>query len=112
MMSDLRIFRQGLKQHLLPFERVITDSGYQGDHKCKLPKEGNCKRQRKAMGSLRARHETINGRLKNWGCLNEVWRHHQDKHEIAFKAVLVITQIELIKRDPLFDVKFKDPFLE
>ena len=64
------------------------------------------------MGSLRARHETINRRLKNWGCLNKVQRYHQDKYEIAFKAVLVITQIELIKCDPLFHVKFKDPFLE
>ena len=111
IMPDLRIFWSNLKTLLLPSEGVLVDKGYKGDAKCITPFDAKCKRHRKAMSQLRARHETINGRLKNWECLYQTWRHHQHKHSFAVKAVLVITQLELIHRDPLFSVVYKDPVL-
>ena len=111
IMPDLQIFQSNLKTLLLPSEYVLVDKGYKGESKCITPYDDKCKRHRKAMSKLKVRHETINGRLKNWGCLYQTWRHHQDKHSFAVKTVLVITQIELIHHDPLFSVVYKDPVL-
>ena len=41
----------------------------------------------------RARHETINGRLKKIKCLSMVYRHQVEKHVIVFQAVVCIVQL-------------------
>ena len=59
--------------------------------------------------TIRARHETLNGRMKNYKMLSHVWQHELEKHSIAFYAVAaVITQLEL-RRSPLFQVEDYDP---
>ena len=40
-----------------------------------------------------ARHETVNRPLKQWGCMQQCWRHVRQKHKIAFGAVVVCTQL-------------------
>jgi hypothetical protein len=42
---------------------------------------------------VRARHETVNGRIKNFKILKDIYRSNLDDHGIVFKACAVITQI-------------------
>lgn len=64
--NDITIFCVGIKRKLVPGEKVIEDRGYKGDIKVVTPydttKDGTC---HKAMSVARARHETINGNLKD-----------------------------------------------
>ena len=41
----------------------------------------------------RARHETINRRIKQWNCMSRVWRHEKDRHGTAFMAIIAITHM-------------------
>ena len=59
---------------------------------------------REAMNVARAQHETVNGRLKNRGILKQVFQHGRDKHHIAFRSVLVLTQIAIENGSPPFQV--------
>ena len=52
----------------------------------------------------RARHETFNSRIKNFGCLEQRFRHGMEKHRICFEAVCVIVQYQMDNGAPLFDV--------
>ena len=64
------------------------------------------------MSRARARHETVNGRVKNWQSTAQVFRHHRDKHHIVFRAVLVIEQVKIENGKPPFQVeKINDPLL-
>ena len=56
-------------------------------------------------------HETVNKRMKQFGCLKQVFRHADDlayKHASAFRAVAVITQLSIDDGEPLFSVKYND----
>ena len=56
------------------------------------------------MSDARARQETVNGRLKNWGCLTQIFRHDRNKHHLVAKAALVMTQLSIANGNPLFQV--------
>ena len=49
----------------------------------------------KAMARALALHEDVNGRLKEWDCLNQDYRHDRFNHHILFGAVAAMTQLEL-----------------
>ena len=101
---DLKIFRSRLKGMLGPGEKVIADRGYRGDSRTIVPTMARSEQHREAMNVARARHETVNGRLKNRGILKQVFRHGRDKHHIAFRSVLVLTQIAFENGSPPFQV--------
>ena len=103
--SDTKIFeRGGLRDMIPPGHRVIADGGYKSNaivlstRNSHDPKELS-KFKRRA----RARHESFNGRIKNFKCLAERFRHGNDKFAIAFEAVCVIVQYQLDNGSPLFD---------
>ena len=62
---DITIFRKILKGKLMPGERVIADRGYRGDSKTFTPDQFTSTQHKRAMSLIRARHETLNGILKN-----------------------------------------------
>ena len=65
---DLKIFRNAMKQQLSPGEKVQADLGYRGEPDyIVLPTGVNDIGQR-----VRARHETVNKRFKQWGILHRV----------------------------------------
>ncbi|KAL7568440.1 hypothetical protein ACA910_012153 [Epithemia clementina (nom. ined.)] len=41
---------------------------------------------------IRLRHETFNGKMSFFGCLNQTWRHTTEQHLIAFRTVDVTIQ--------------------
>jgi DDE superfamily endonuclease len=77
-----------------PGEKAVADRGYKGDHKLITPYYPLSEDHSNRMNTARARHETINGRLKVWKILKDVFRHPLSKHHIAFWSVVVIEQIE------------------
>ena len=59
-------------------------------------------------GRVRARHETLNGQLKNWGILSQVFCHHITMHGDVFRACAVVTQLTIENGEPLFEVEYED----
>ena len=108
---DIKIFRWGLKAMLLAEgEQAEADDGYKGEAQCiDLPAEGcfaGGQRQRKMKQRVRSRHETANGKFKNFGCLDQQFRHPLRKHKLCVNAVVTITQIGIRYGDaPLFQVR-------
>ena len=59
-------------------------------------------------GRVRALDEKLNGWLKNWGILSQVFRHHIMMHGNVFRACAVVTQLTVKNGEPLFEVEYKD----
>ena len=109
--TDIEIFRGGLAHWLDEFERVEADDGYIGDapQKVKCPGCASNPTENQEMQSrVRSRHETMNGRLKNWGILNSVYRHDLMEHGNVFRAIIVITQLGINGGEKLFEVDYSD----
>lgn len=97
---DITIFRRALKQMLLAAgERAEADDGYRGEPLCiDLPQEGCFRRgraQQKLKQRVRSRHETVNARFKNFGCLEQRFRHNIRQHKDCFQAIAVATQLTI-----------------
>jgi hypothetical protein len=91
---DIKIFRLSLKHRLVPGEMVETDKGYKGEPTCaRTPEDYVSYIDKKAKSRARSRHETVNKRLKQWGCLNQTFRHDRRDHKLCFAAVAVCTQL-------------------
>jgi hypothetical protein len=107
---DIKIFTSCLAHFLEPYGRVEADNGYQGHaDKVKCPKNDvNPVKNLKMQGHIRARHKTLNGHLKNWGILSQVFRHVIRCHRDVFRACAVITQLTIKHGEPLFMVEYGD----
>lgn len=51
---------------------------------------------------VRARHETINERLKNFTCLDQVFRHSSEKHAACFRSSAVLVQLAMEAGEEIF----------
>ena len=110
---DRNIFRSTLKNLLLPGEKVVGDLGYKGETKVLTELDANSKTHKRAMAKLRARHETLNRRLKQFRCLGDKYRHDRNKHILVFKAAAALTQISIDLGDIPFQVDtYKDPAIK
>ena len=106
---DAEIFREpgGLWEHIPDGKLVIADRAYRaedpnGNAKCSFPNLMNEKQTAKFKARVRARHETFNGRLKSFDCLNSTFHHNRNHHKIVFEAVVVICQCQMDFGSPLF----------
>jgi hypothetical protein len=57
---------------------------------------------------VRAHHETVNKRFKQWSCLLSRFRHDIGKHGDVFRCVAVLTQLAIENGEPLFEVEYND----
>ena len=105
--NDLAIYRKpnGLKTKIPPGKLVVGDEGYMGEDEqvstrnpFDSPELRNFKRRAKA------RHETFNGRIKNFKILDERFRHGVAKHQAVFEAVCVLVQYDMDNGHPMFDI--------
>jgi hypothetical protein len=107
LINDVGIFKdKGLKDELDENERVEADDGYIGqDPQFVRSRSGPVHPPlfRPMRNTVRARHETVNARIKNFRILCVPFRSSINKHWIAFEAVVVIVQLGL-KENPLFTV--------
>jgi hypothetical protein len=103
---DINIFRDGLKNWLLPGEMVEADGGYRGDEKVRNPTNVRNHAELMKKKAARVRHETINGCLKNWGVLNQTYRHGPETHCDCFMAVAVLTQLTFNRGNRPYQVNY------
>ena len=103
---DIKKFREkGLNDKIPAGKRIIGDNGYRGeDGIISTPNAHDPADVRKFKSRARARHESFNGRLKKFRCLDVPFHHGVEKHRIVFEAVCVICQYHLENGSPLFDV--------
>ena len=99
--ADSTIFKEGLSLLLYDEEAVEADRGYGGDFKLKTPSMGDNSKKRKMKSNIRAQHEAVNGRMKQFNILTTHFRHMKpnregmlQKHRWCFHAVAVITQLK------------------
>ena len=107
---DIKISNAVLANFLKRYEQVETDDGYCGHpNKVKCPLNDIAPAEKLEMQAcVRARHETINGRLKNWGILSQVFRHDIRRHGEVFWACAVHTQLTIDQGEPLFSDEYED----
>jgi DDE superfamily endonuclease len=104
--NDITMFKhRGLREMIPEGCWSIADNGYRGllstiRTSSSLDKHAVRVLKRRA----KARHESFNGKLKNFATVRERWRHAITKHEIAFEDVCVICQYQLENGSPLYDV--------
>lgn len=94
--NDLKIFRSKMKNMQGTGEMVEADAGYAGEPgKVRVPGDYVSRVDRRAKKIARARHETVNRRLKQFGCLKQQYRHELRIHKFCFAAVVVCTQLSI-----------------
>jgi hypothetical protein len=102
---DIKIYRNGLKDLVPSGCKGIGDSGYAGEPETlTVVRHNDSADMKRFKEAARARHENVNGRLKEFGILDKRWRFHRDKHTLVFKALVVMTQYDMETTRPLFDV--------
>jgi hypothetical protein len=110
---DIKIFTSCLMHFFKPGKRVEANDGY-GRHvdKVKCPKNDvNPVENLKMQGCIRARHKMLNGWLKNWGILSQVYYHNIRHHGDIFWTCAVITQLTIKNGKLLFEVEYGDETL-
>jgi hypothetical protein len=62
--------------------------------------------EQRRQAQVRARHETVNARFKCWGVLSQIFWHSLDSHELMFRSVANVVQIDIEEERPVFDVDY------
>ena len=109
--NDMKVFRKedGLMAKIPEGCMAIGDEGYRGEpQKVSTRNKYNPEELKLFKSRVRARHETVNSRLKAFGILNQVFRtkgtERMAKHKSAFEACCVLVQYELDNGSSLFKV--------
>lgn len=105
--SDIKIFREALKDMLLPGEKVEADDGYKGEpNYIRRPMNAVSESDKRAKQNARARHETINSQIKGFKCLSTSFRHALSKHAFFFSAVVVCVQVSIMLGEKPWQVRY------
>lgn len=106
---DYSILKESLKKMLDEGEMVETDAGYGvvrkgvgSDGIIRSKNDYMSKQEQQEKSQLRARHETLNHRLKTWGILKQQFRNNKKLHQYVFYAIAVMTQMSIDNGDVLF----------
>ncbi len=91
--NDQPIFNKRMALELNENEKVLADHGYGGS---KIIHDGLFDDpQNDQAKKYRAYHESVNGRLKAFSCLQHRWRYMLDRHHLCVFAVANLVQAEL-----------------
>ena len=103
---DLKIARHGIQHYLNGHKKYIADGGYsyRGQFGVMLTGQNNIEQQMQAV--VRARHETINARLKCWGALANTFRHDLRLHRMVFMSIANVVQVVMEEESPAFQVDY------
>lgn len=103
-MTDIQIYREpeGLKSKIPFNKRVIADLGYRGEDLISVPNRLDNEMVKQFKNCARARHETFNGRIKEFSILDERFRFNRNRHQAVFESVCIIVQYEIENGRPLF----------
>ncbi|KAJ3280198.1 hypothetical protein HDU76_009248 [Blyttiomyces sp. JEL0837] len=103
--SDMKMARQFVFPLLEEGEWIAADRGYRGDRRIISYVSGTgaaVRRHNENIKNMKARHETVNKRLKDFNILVVPFRGDIGRHNIVFAAVAEVTNIKL-RREPLMD---------
>jgi hypothetical protein len=90
---DKKIFDRNLILEIQRGEKLLADSGYTGRET--YVTISNRFETDPIKKRIKARHEQVNGWMKQWHVLADVFRHDRTYHYNCFQAVACITQIEM-----------------
>jgi len=108
---DKTVFKEELQGKIPAGKRVVVDNGYEG-----VPEFYSAYNQfdtdevKEFKKRAKSRHETFNGHMKIFECLDARFRHPDlEKHQLCFDAVGVLCQYAIEDTDPssanpLFDI--------
>lgn len=99
---DLKLARECYVHAVGLGEKTIADNGYKDPKYFIYPAAYPNTAQ--SQSRIRARHETVNKRLKQWNVLVHAFRHDISKHIRCFHAVVNVTQIMIQSGEKLFDI--------
>jgi len=108
--GDREIFREGLMKKIKKGKLVIADGGYKDREDLELsemmasPSEYDPPELHNFKSRARLRQETFNGRIHNFNCVSDIWRHGTKKMELCIEAIVVTLQYQMDHGAPLFDV--------
>ena len=103
-MNDVTIYQEhGLKAAIPEGKTVVADCGYCGQAEVATPNRQDTAEVQTFKSCARARHKSLNSRIKNFKTLAERFRHRLEKHQAAFEAVCVICQYQMENGSPLFE---------
>lgn len=94
---DIKIAKDLYVHNLNRNEITLADKGYRDRTYFKTPSNLFEKR-------VLARHETLNGRLKQFEALNSRFRHPIKKHPKVFHACINILQVSIENGEKLFQI--------
>ena len=105
---DINIFRRALKGMLRQVnEKALADLGYRGEKDfINTPNPYDSEVVVKLKKDAGMRHETVNKRLKQFGALKQTFRHSKIKHQAVFNACATLVQMEIIAKEPLYQVQY------
>lgn len=99
---DLKIFKRKMAKCVKRDEFVVGDNGY-NHAKCLIPDNTDHKFM-PIHSRIRARHETVNRRFKQFNVLHHKFRHGVNKHAVCFHAVSQLTALSLQSGNSLFQI--------
>ena len=103
--TDADIYmNHGLHDEVPEGKKVIADKIYTGRPKISLHNSLDTAEVRAFKARARARQESINSRLKAFGCLKQRFRHGLAKHEDYANTVCVVCIYQMENGSPLFNV--------
>ena len=103
---DIEIARAGILNLIDEDEKVIADGGYRGDDRI-LHKTGEHNSYTARIRSVvRARHETINSRIKAYAIVSTKFRHNIGIHTQCFYSITNLVQLELKYESPAFQLEY------
>ncbi|KAI9353418.1 hypothetical protein BDR26DRAFT_1002385 [Obelidium mucronatum] len=99
LFNDLAMVKRSLLPRLGVGEKVAADEGYVGvPGKIMTRLMGNTEaiiKHNCNLSILQSRHETMNGKLKDFGILFQMFRGNREEHYLVFQAVAQITQVKM-----------------
>ena len=101
--NDLSLARRDFVSKLDPNKRVIADKIYR-DPCFITPSPDQNQPSLDFQLRVRARHETVNARLKRFNVLNHEFRHDLAFHVECFYAVANIVQLNIENGEPLYQL--------
>lgn len=103
---DITIYKRKLRQMIPDGEMIEADKGYIGCDKIRTPHDFVSKADRRAKAKARARHEHVNGIMKQFGVLRQTFRHRITFHHHCFAAVATLVQMSFDAGEEPWQVKY------
>jgi hypothetical protein len=93
---------------MIPGEKYVADGGYRDGGTFGDTPNGLNNPDQKMKRLARARHETVNKRIKQFEVLNTKFRHQLENHWKCFHAIVNMTQLDIQYVAPLFEIYYDD----